>query len=366
MVLASATTDTRRHFGEAALPTPAGLVLIYPALDMNIGNWMTDEQMELIRDPRTRKTNRGVLRRMNSAYRGLAPKSPHHSDDSDDGDSSPKKRASPPPATATTTTTTDAPAPATRPTPAPLRTRIATPSLIAYVSDRVLSPEMMRAMIILYIGPHHRPDFSTEYLLSPVLAPDALLARFPRTYFLTGERDPLVDDTVIMAGRLRRAQGHRARVHVELVGGISHGFVQFASVFPEAWRYIHQVGAWYEECFAAADADADVHPDTHPYAYGHAHGRQRHHHRTLTGSSADEDRPLEMSIGARRGRGGARGGGGVENGKPEHGLARGHPTSRSARSLVSLASEDDLLGRRMRGLTGGLLGTGVGVGGRDV
>ena len=88
----------------------------------------------------------------------------------------------------------------------PLKTRLAVPSLISYVSDRVLTPEMLRAMIILYIGPHSRPDFATDFLLSPVLAPDSLLAQFPKTYFLTGERDPLVDDTVIMAGRIRAAK----------------------------------------------------------------------------------------------------------------------------------------------------------------
>ena len=68
-----------------------------------------------------------------------------------------------------------------------------------------------RLMIILYIGAHNRPDFTQDYLLSPVLAPESLLARFPKTYFMTGERDPLVDDTVVFAGRLRRAKEAAAR-----------------------------------------------------------------------------------------------------------------------------------------------------------
>ena len=80
----------QHHHGEPAppppLPPPAGLVLLYPALDMNIGNWMTDEQMSLVRDRRSRTTNRAVLRRMNSAFGQLAPKSPHHSDVEDDDD----------------------------------------------------------------------------------------------------------------------------------------------------------------------------------------------------------------------------------------------------------------------------------------
>jgi hypothetical protein len=53
-------------------------------------------------------------------------------------------------------------------------------------------------------------NFKKDYLLSPVVAPDELLARFPKTYLLCGEKDPLVDDTVVFAGRLREAKA-RAR-----------------------------------------------------------------------------------------------------------------------------------------------------------
>ena len=51
----------------------------------------------------------------------------------------------------------------------------------------------MRLMVILYIGPHNKPDFATDYLLSPLLTPDHILARFPRMYFVCGENDPFVD-----------------------------------------------------------------------------------------------------------------------------------------------------------------------------
>ena len=54
MILQTGSTETRRWQGERDLPPPTGVVLIYPALDMNIGNWMTDEQMALIRDRRSR------------------------------------------------------------------------------------------------------------------------------------------------------------------------------------------------------------------------------------------------------------------------------------------------------------------------
>ncbi|KAJ2800909.1 hypothetical protein H4R21_002994 [Coemansia helicoidea] len=65
---------------------------------------------------------------------------------------------------------------------------------------------MMRAMIIMYVGPTGRPNFRTDYYLSPLVAPDHLLARFPPVYFMCGEKDPMVDDTVLFAARIRSAK----------------------------------------------------------------------------------------------------------------------------------------------------------------
>jgi hypothetical protein len=417
---------------------------------MNIGNWMTDEQMALIRDRRVRKTNRPILRHKSDDYRQLAPNTPYGSDDSDSEDernrvsmangSTPKTNGvltSPqtmiklsaahtgrdsstttlhqPSSQATPTNASLPPTPlATQPsTPGPtiaappataIKTRLAMSSMISYFNDRILTPEMMRAMIILYIGPHHRPDFSTDYLLSPLLAPESLLAKFPRTWMLTGERDPLVDDTVIFAGRLRQAKraewvaAHElgldwARggefvgeewVNVDLVPGISHGFLQFVGVFPEGWKYIFRCGKWIAEAFEMGDdarRDGDATPGYTPAApstvtrprekggdyfstVGLAdaidgltsplHQRKRHHRRTNTASSAEEDRPLEMTM-LRQGKKS------LPSAQNPRGRGRAARSDRGSRrkSLVSLASEDDLLGRRMKSLTGGLGGDGV-------
>ncbi|KAJ2708970.1 hypothetical protein H4R19_004484 [Coemansia spiralis] len=83
-------------------------------------------------------------------------------------------------------------------------------SSFTYFNDQVLSPEMMRAMIIMYIGPAGRPNFRTDYYLSPLVAPDHLLARFPPVYFMCGEKDPMVDDTVLFAARIRTAKQRAA------------------------------------------------------------------------------------------------------------------------------------------------------------
>ncbi|OMJ24488.1 Hormone-sensitive lipase [Smittium culicis] len=96
-------------------------------------------------------------------------------------------------------------------------------SRFTYFSDMILTPEMMRAMAILYIGPNNTPDFEKDYYLSPIVAPEELLAKFPNTYFMCGEKDPLVDDTVIFAGRIRDA---KAKLKAK---NLSKNFTSFTS-----------------------------------------------------------------------------------------------------------------------------------------
>ncbi|KAJ7188014.1 Alpha/Beta hydrolase protein [Mycena filopes] len=97
----------------------------------------------------------------------------------------------------------------------PIGTRLTMTSRTGYFQDRIITPSMMRAMAILYIGPHRNPDFATDYHLSPILAPSHVLAQFPPILMQCGEKDPLVDDTVIFAGRVREAKRAR-RVELDL------------------------------------------------------------------------------------------------------------------------------------------------------
>ncbi|KAG6831689.1 hypothetical protein H0H92_008332 [Tricholoma furcatifolium] len=108
----------------------------------------------------------------------------------------------------------------------PIGTRLAMTSRTGYFQDRVVSPSMMRAMAILYIGPHRSPDFATDYHISPILAPSHLLAQFPPLLLQCGEKDPFVDDSVIFAGRVREAK--RARRH-ELKLAISGKSARFGT-----------------------------------------------------------------------------------------------------------------------------------------
>lgn len=425
MVIESGSTETRRHQGEASLPIPDGLILMYPGLDLNISSWISDEQMSLIKDRKMRKLNRNMLRQKSMQYTHLAG-TPHQSEEDEDG---PSSGITSPPAnsqnggkgpltisTSNATTAKDFSSPTPSPglarrasttpqQPAALETRLAMSSMLSYFNDRILSPEMMRSMVILYIGPHTRPDFARDYLLSPILAPDSLLAQFPKTYFLTGERDPMVDDTVIFAGRLRRAKAElherqaasgsgglkkefdeRDVVEVALIPGISHGFLQFVSVFPEGWKHLFRCARWIEEIFERAE-DRDREEAYTPLTPGYV--SERHHFRKPTESSGDEDLGLEMSMISSKGKGkGKEAAAAVRDEKErerlrrkkerllrehldekregrkmgadgqESGSARGRGRVQRKKSLVTLASSDDLLGRRMLGLAGPLTGRG--------
>ncbi|KAI8993039.1 Alpha/Beta hydrolase protein [Trametes punicea] len=108
---------------------------------------------------------------------------------------------------------------------APIGTRLTMTSRTGYFQDRIISPSMMRAMAILYIGPHRNPDFQSDYQLSPILAPDHLLAQFPPLLMSCGEKDPFVDDTLIFAGRVRKAKRARRAELERILAGKSaqHG-----------------------------------------------------------------------------------------------------------------------------------------------
>ena len=111
-------------------------------------------------------------------------------------------------------------------------------------------------MGLFYLGnsPKHL-SLESDYYLSPVMTPDELLTEFPPIFFLTGEKDPFVDDTLIFSARLRAAQvskrGRKAagRVRVQILEGISHGFMQFLSLLPLVGEAVKLTAGWINELF---------------------------------------------------------------------------------------------------------------------
>ncbi|KAJ6260131.1 hypothetical protein Dda_4352 [Drechslerella dactyloides] len=435
MILNTVGTNARYRQQEVkSLPLPDGLVLVYPSLDMNIGSWMSEEQMGLIRDRQTRKINRSYIRRKSEYFEQKSGIHPPHiedsgSEDTDNKSSKTIKPTSHPPDVATTPAEEEKSAvtgPAAESTERKVvQTRLATTSRISYFNDRILTPEMMRAMVILYVGPDNRPDFTTDFLLSPVVAPVSLLEMFPKCYFLTGERDPLVDDTVIFAGRIRRAKldlfkrrkemglergtfDEKKHIEVSLIPGISHGFLQMCAIFPPAWGQIDKCAKWMGELlddsrvvdggeFGLGSAYDEISPKRRDPRSGILPtGDFSGGLKSRTGSMSEDERPLEIGMASlakkekekemkkaksveRRARPSAvtsdatiRNGGdaaeadlqkqlGAYRMDPTHDsnvVAPGRMISEDSRSKSqrSLASDEDLVGRRMEGLTSALGG----------
>lgn len=162
-----------------------------------------------------------------------------------------------------------------RPKKAPLGTRLTMTSRVGYFQDRVITPSMMRAMAILYIGPQQCPDFGTDYYISPILTPPHLLAHFPPVYMICGERDPFVDDTVLFAGKLREAKRARRAsaqktagtakpdpilretdddwVQMRIIEGWGHGFMQMSALMKEVHPVLIEMADWIDELFERAD-----------------------------------------------------------------------------------------------------------------
>ncbi|KIY50479.1 alpha/beta-hydrolase [Fistulina hepatica ATCC 64428] len=176
--------------------------------------------------------------------------------------------------------------------PEPIGAHVTMTSRTGYFQDRIISPSMMRAMAILYIGPNHNPDFAGDYLLSPILTPDHLLAQFPPLLMQCGEKDPFVDDTVLFAGRVRAAKRARKAeldlalagksasfgeslrmsmadtdatlrkerdrltlesqddwVHMVLFSDWSHGYLQMPAIMAEAKTVIEDTAQWMTHAF---------------------------------------------------------------------------------------------------------------------
>ncbi|KAK6504648.1 hypothetical protein TWF481_006587 [Arthrobotrys musiformis] len=420
MILNTVGTNARYRQQEfKSLPLPDGLVLIYPSLDMNIGSWMSEEQMSLIRDRQTRKTNRSYIRRKSEYFEQTSGIHGVTTEDSDSENANSvskstatiKPTSNPPNVAATLSEETKSAVtvPAAESTDRKVvQTRLATTSRISYFNDRILTPEMMRAMVILYVGPDNRPDFTTDFLLSPVVAPVSLLEMFPKSYFLTGERDPLVDDTVIFAGRLRRAKfdlwkrrkelglergsfDEKKHLEVSLIPGISHGFLQMCSIFPPAWAQIDKCAKWmtdllederFEDGGLASPEDYFSMGSKRGDGFKGFAGSVDSGSKSRTGSMSEDERPLEIGMASllkkekkaraekgaapsdvtlRNGDTGYANGNGAYRMDPTHDsnvVAPGRMISEDHRSKSqrSLASDEDLVGRRMEGLTSTLGG----------
>ncbi|KAI8380152.1 Alpha/Beta hydrolase protein [Blakeslea trispora] len=248
---------------DGLLSVPVGIVLIYPVLDFEMSCWMSSSQLSLIRA----ESNTDLFR--SSSLDSLWQTKDHlsHASPLSVVPDLEKKQSLWRRALGIKPSRKQSVANRAHPIRDKIQTkdawataRLAMTSRMSFFNDRIISPDLLRAMAILYLGPHASPDFESDYLLSPVHAPESLLAQFPMTYMICGEKDPLVDDTVIFAGRIRQARRKYRQenpldqayvlhdgVRVKFLEGISHAFLQMMPFLPEAQQATRTIGDWVKE-----------------------------------------------------------------------------------------------------------------------
>ena len=86
---------------------------------------------------------------------------------------------------------------------------------------------------------------------APLRASDAALAALPPLFLCAAEIDPLRDDTVRLAARLR---GAGARHALSVRAGMGHSFLGFARMVDEAQRVLQDAADFIEAAWADAPA----------------------------------------------------------------------------------------------------------------
>jgi hormone-sensitive lipase len=103
-----------------------------------------------------------------------------------------------------------------------LNRKIFSYSLMLTLEDMLLPFKFLEMCLDSYLN--ETDDPCTDYYLSPLLTPEANLARFPRTHLVFGTKDPLYDDCLRFFERLLLAGVDAKATEYE---GMMHGFLSF-------------------------------------------------------------------------------------------------------------------------------------------
>lgn len=199
------------HLSNCLIPKPEGLLLVYPALNFDMACWIPPTQAPLLRPESSTslaslmKSDRGPkYHEARAVPPGLVLSMSPSASALNSSHSMVRTSSS------ARSSLIDNSAPKNHTYSGVQSSFLSLTSRMSYFSDRILTPELQRSMALLYIGTQN-PNVSgatnptTDYYLSPVVAPESVLSEFPRIWMMVGECDPLVDDTVVFAARVRAA-----------------------------------------------------------------------------------------------------------------------------------------------------------------
>ena len=99
--------------------------------------------------------------------------------------------------------------------------------------------------------------FKSNPKMSPYYAPESVLRQLPPIYLVACKLDPMLDDSIMFAKRLRWLG---IEVHVDALEDLPHGFLNFVLVSQDAWNGSEVCVARLKEILAL-DEEITVFPD---------------------------------------------------------------------------------------------------------
>jgi len=101
------------------------------------------------------------------------------------------------------------------------------PSLLLAMDDPILPHPFLKMCIESYVGNiHPQCDASVSQFISPILASDLTLSKFPKTRIMVAANDPLRDESFMFTYKLAKLD---VDVHLKEYLHMPHGFLNYNS-----------------------------------------------------------------------------------------------------------------------------------------
>ena len=124
-----------------------------------------------------------------------------------------------------------------------------------YLHDGVLPALYQMRICQAYLAQGGDPF--TDYYISPLRAPSALLSRFPPLFVHVGEVDPLLDDSLGFVKRVREAKGAGVNgggdCELVVIERVSHAYLHMAGMLQEAREAVQRSESWLADILQLQD-----------------------------------------------------------------------------------------------------------------
>lgn len=126
------------------------------------------------------------------------------------------------------------------------------PARIVSLLDPLLNFKLLELCgLEYYMNPknvHVKNNAQRNPLISPAMAPDEIVAQFPKTYINVGSLDPLFDDSIYLAKRIEEIRG-KEYIKLEVYDALGHGYLNLIDWVPESKLASNRICDWMNSQF---------------------------------------------------------------------------------------------------------------------